>query len=99
MLMPDTSFDNLYLHVPFCQAKCAYCAFYSKTAVHAGEMESWLNKMDRQLLMYAPQLQHLNTVYIGGGTPTFLPETVLQKFLSMIRERTAFCGKPSISIE
>ena len=62
---------GLYLHIPFCRSKCDYCDFYS---LPAGEdrMDDYLRALLRQLEEAAPGAagHSVDTVYVGGGTPT-----------------------------
>ena len=86
--------QNLYIHVPFCSRKCGYCAFYSE----AGKeplMRPWLDKIESELAVL--QGQSIHTVYIGGGTPTLLPENLLVELLENIS--CLNLGASEISIE
>lgn len=69
-------FNNLglYLHIPFCQQKCAYCDFYSVEAPDE-MMERYTDALLLHMEDYSQSaLTHeVDTVYIGGGTPTVLP--------------------------
>ena len=71
--MPDTSSDrvaNLYIHVPFCAQKCAYCAFYSEPS--GGDLiNRYVGALIRELELVAGDLAPL-TVFFGGGTPSLL---------------------------
>ena len=62
---------GLYLHIPFCRSKCDYCDFYS---LPGGEdrMDDYLRALLRQLEEAAPGAagHSVDTVYVGGGTPT-----------------------------
>ena len=62
---------GLYLHIPFCRSKCDYCDFYS---LPGGEdrMDGYLRALLRQLEEAAPGAagHSVDTVYVGGGTPT-----------------------------
>ena len=64
---------GLYLHIPFCKAKCAYCDFYS--LAHSEEkMDAYAAALTRHITEVAPQMQNhrVDTVYFGGGTPSLL---------------------------
>src|SRR6185436_18408302 len=62
--------QSLYVHVPFCAQKCAYCAFYSEAA--AGEkVNRYVAALSRELERVADQLKP-RTVFFGGGTPSLL---------------------------
>jgi len=63
---------GIYIHIPFCISKCAYCDFYS---LPAGEklMKRYHQALTRQLIEAAPSLDryYVDTVYFGGGTPSY----------------------------
>ncbi len=71
----------LYVHIPFCTAKCRYCGFYSEPIANydSGRLVSAiLKEMSRYDLGRA-----VRTVYIGGGSPSCLPE---RQLLQLVRE-------------
>lgn len=74
---------KLYVHVPFCHSKCAYCDFYSTP--HAKWMEGYvdaaINEWENRKYM-APA--GVDTIYLGGGTPSSLPVALLGKLLSAL---------------
>lgn len=61
---------GLYIHVPFCRQKCAYCDFYS-LPVRAEAVERYLQLLLREAAMRGTG-QTVNTVFLGGGTPSLL---------------------------
>jgi len=76
---------GLYIHIPFCQRKCPYCAFYSVPIANQQPdrlVDALLKEIDSTELSKAPQ-----TIYIGGGSPTCLPERILQRLLSALKQR------------
>ncbi|MBR4196981.1 MAG: radical SAM family heme chaperone HemW [Synergistaceae bacterium] len=76
---------SLYVHVPFCERKCGYCSFYSM----AGGRElipAWLEALKREAESYSRDGKiPLSTLYIGGGTPTFLTVTEWDTLMTIIR--------------
>ena len=71
---------GLYVHVPFCEAKCRYCDFASW--VDTGHQEErWIAAMERELALRAQAFQGhpLDTIFIGGGTPTALSPRTLER--------------------
>jgi oxygen-independent coproporphyrinogen III oxidase len=62
--------SSLYVHVPFCRKKCAYCAFYSKPGSEEA-MSRYVAALLRELEWVAPELKP-RTVFFGGGTPSLL---------------------------
>jgi oxygen-independent coproporphyrinogen III oxidase len=83
---------SLYVHVPFCAAKCRYCDFYSVPVegddgfggTAARVVEETLAQLDR-FLENAPEVR-FQTVYVGGGTPSILPPTLLRRLLDRLSE-------------
>ena len=66
---------SLYIHIPFCISKCAYCSFYSAPA-HDGEADEYVRSLCSQLSVFDGSTD-VCTVYFGGGTPSLLgPERV-----------------------
>lgn len=62
--------QSLYVHVPFCARKCAYCAFYSE-ASHGELVNRYLSALDREIELVAQDLRP-RTIFFGGGTPSLL---------------------------
>jgi len=77
---------GLYVHVPFCARKCAYCAFFSRPAEPAA-VQSWQAGIERELKAlpagFTPE-----TIFIGGGTPTALEPDDLGRLLDGIHHHT-----------
>jgi oxygen-independent coproporphyrinogen-3 oxidase len=75
--------EHLYIHVPFCAAKCGYCAFYSRPG-NFEQMRGFVEAVLSELNQYALQLVPA-TIYIGGGTPSFLPLELWKRLLTGLR--------------
>ena len=77
---------GLYLHVPFCKSRCAYCAFYSQT--NTRQQEVFVASLCRELELrrgeLAPSIP-IETVYFGGGTPSLLSPSQLDKIVDTRR--------------
>ncbi len=75
---------SLYLHVPFCNGKCAYCAFYSERVTVTG-VAAWLQALacEAQYLA-AHYVCQPETLYIGGGTPSVLSPQAWEELLDML---------------
>ena len=75
---------HLYVHVPFCSQRCDYCDFVSLAwhrDRHARYVEALLAELELEREMLAPELE---TVYLGGGTPTFLEPESLRRLLEAL---------------
>ena len=79
---------GLYLHIPFCRSKCDYCDFYS-LAGRDDRMDDYQRALLQQILETAPRAkkQTVNSVYIGGGTPTWYGEKRLLELMAAVRKR------------
>src|SRR5262249_37441672 len=76
----------LYVHVPFCIRRCAYCDF-ATAPYDAGSADRYLTRLARELER-VPRDATLDTIYFGGGTPTALSEAQLEALLAAVRART-----------
>ena len=87
----------LYLHIPFCVRKCAYCDFVSYAGCEAAMpryVEALIAEMDRR-----PSRERVSSVFFGGGTPSLLSAGELSRLLSAIRERYDLTEHCEISSE
>ncbi len=82
---------HLYVHLPFCGHRCAYCDFASEPlAVHlaSGRVELYLGRVREEFAAADESLAPaLETIYLGGGTPTALPREWLLPFVAALAER------------
>ncbi len=74
---------HLYVHIPFCAAKCSYCAFYSEPAQEA-RVERFLGALAREIEKVAARLEP-ETIFFGGGTPSILTESQIERLLTHLR--------------
>jgi oxygen-independent coproporphyrinogen-3 oxidase len=93
---------GLYVHVPFCSAKCGYCAFYSIPIVPAA-LADYLTAVKLELRRAArdPSLggRRFSTLYVGGGTPSVLPHRALEDLVLRALEAFDFEAGAEITIE
>lgn len=79
---------GLYIHIPFCRAKCAYCDFYSGP-LRGFEPEAYIEALHREFGARRNEVDEINTIYIGGGTPsTVSPELFATLLTQGVGERT-----------
>lgn len=88
---------GLYLHIPFCASKCAYCDFYSFPAP-AELLDAYTDALCRELAAWAPVCRsfQVDTVYLGGGTPSLLGGRRLARILE--RAAAGFSIAPGAEI-
>ena len=87
---------SLYVHLPFCEGKCPYCGFYSVPVANC-DTRRYIEAVIKELKGYNLDSKAIKTVYIGGGTPTILPQEDLQLLLEALCEKTA--GEIEFTIE
>lgn len=87
---------SLYVHVPFCAQKCAYCAFYSE-ATQGELIQRYTEALVRELELVAGELKP-ETVFFGGGTPSILYLRQWQTILNAM-ERLGLLGAAEWTIE
>lgn len=95
--MENNSLPGLYLHIPFCQSKCAYCTFYSTTDLSLVPL--WLEALKKEIDFYQGHFQPFDSLYLGGGTPSRLSDRELTFLLDLIRSRFVFETGSEITIE
>ncbi|MCI9273885.1 MAG: radical SAM family heme chaperone HemW [Clostridiales bacterium] len=90
---------GLYIHVPFCDAKCPYCDFYSLPADFA-RMDAYVERVCGELARWGGRGQALSvdTLYFGGGTPSLLGERRLARLVEAAGRSFSFCS-PEITVE
>ena len=75
---------GLYIHIPYCHSKCAYCDFYSRP--DNGNIDMLADAIAREYDIRKSELHEpLQTIYIGGGTPSILPDAVLARIVTAVR--------------
>jgi oxygen-independent coproporphyrinogen-3 oxidase len=88
---------GLYIHVPFCRSKCAYCDFYSIT--DNSKVEGYRHALSREMALYRDFAPRFDTVYIGGGTPSCLPPRQLAEILRNVRLNFVIVPDSEITVE
>src|SRR5437868_1043903 len=97
--------SSLYIHVPFCAQKCAYCAFYSE-ASNGQVINRFVGALIRELEIVAGELRP-RTIFFGGGTPSLLNLRQWQQVLRAMErlnllgaaEWTVECNPATVSLE
>jgi oxygen-independent coproporphyrinogen III oxidase len=87
---------GLYIHIPFCKSKCGYCDFVSLEK-RSELIPSYLKALMREMGSYRGI--DLGTIYLGGGTPSFLSEEQFKDIFSRIRDTYNCCRVSEITIE
>lgn len=95
---------SMYLGIPFCPSTCYYCSFTSyPTAVYGGRMEEYLEALFKEIRYVGGAgkipAKCLQTVYIGGGTPTTLSASQLDRLFTCMEENLDLSGVKEITVE
>ena len=79
---------GIYIHVPFCRSKCQYCDFYSVTGKEHCDFDGYLKAICAHIREAGPQApDHIvDTVYFGGGTPSFFGADGMTAILNTVRK-------------
>ncbi|HEV2006601.1 MAG TPA: coproporphyrinogen-III oxidase family protein [Candidatus Limnocylindrales bacterium] len=105
---PPTS---LYIHVPFCLSLCPYCDFVVVVGAAArgprNRIDAFVEALDSELRLRADELDArwgaarppLETLYLGGGTPTLLPAAAIDSLLATVRDRYGLASEAEVTIE
>lgn len=88
---------GLYIHIPFCLRKCPYCDFYSITDFTF--KTPFFKSLVREIRFYSKYALPVDSVYIGGGTPSIINPTELKMVLSEIRSSFDVRTDAEISLE
>lgn len=105
--MPNTQFEDwrnggfgLYIHWPFCQAKCPYCDFNSHVVANI-DQSKWLNAYIAELHRAARETSGrvLNSIFFGGGTPSLMHPDTVAKIIETAKELWPFANNIEITLE
>ena len=92
----------LYLHIPFCESVCYYCACNKVVTRHHERAGEYLDALEREIGMHAQALgarQRVTQVHFGGGTPTFLADEELTRLNAALRRAFDIAPDAECSIE
>lgn len=92
---------GLYLHIPFCASKCDYCDFYSLPAQSEEKINAYLKALNQHIVETAPSAEKytVDSVYVGGGTPSVLGHKRLVELLDLIRHKYKVSKSAEITVE
>ena len=90
--------ESLYIHIPFCIRKCLYCDFLSVT-YNESLAKAYTDALCKELILKKDIAEELKTIYIGGGTPTILPEECFSQLFKCLKDNFKFSDSHEITIE
>lgn len=93
---------SVYLHIPFCESLCYYCACNKIITKHHERAMPYLDALETELDMHVRALgrgQPVSQIHFGGGTPTFLSNAELERLMASLRHAFSITSDAEISIE
>ncbi|HDP24651.1 MAG TPA: radical SAM family heme chaperone HemW [Deltaproteobacteria bacterium] len=88
---------GLYLHIPFCRSKCAYCDFYSMTDTSL--IPRFVTALCNEINQYEEEFLEFDTIYLGGGTPSLLSLEEIESIMEAIWRAFTILPDAEITIE
>ena len=79
---------GIYIHIPFCERKCYYCDFIS-FANSKEYVKEYIEQLKREIVNQNLSQYRISTVYIGGGTPSYIDSTYIVEILNLIDIKNA----------
>ena len=93
---------SLYVHIPFCESLCYYCACNKIITKHKERSAQYLHYLGKELELHTQHLgrgQAVSQLHLGGGTPTFMSDDELRQLMAMLRAHFAFVPGGEYSVE
>jgi oxygen-independent coproporphyrinogen-3 oxidase len=93
---------SIYVHIPFCESLCYYCACNKIITKHHEKAEPYLRYLAKEVELYTLSIgigQSVSQLHLGGGTPTFLSNDELRELMSMLKRSFSFVAGGEYSVE
>lgn len=93
---------SLYVHIPFCESLCYYCACNKIITRHKARSAQYLHYLGKELELHSRHLgrgQAVSQLHLGGGTPTFMSDDELRQLMNLLRAHFAFVPGGEYSVE
>jgi oxygen-independent coproporphyrinogen-3 oxidase len=90
--------SGIYIHIPFCRSRCSYCDFATDVYRSAEIVESYVSALTKEIKNF-PISHAVDTIYFGGGTPSLLTPTQLEKVLETIYKTFSVAENSEITLE
>ena len=92
-----------YAHIPFCPSRCTFCHWITKTKSKSEEVDVYLDYLEREMQLYKNNMGMdaipVQSVLIGGGTPTYLNPRQMERFMKMFTTHYDLSGCTQFSVE
>jgi len=91
---------GIYIHIPFCESKCNYCDFYS-IKYKKKYVNKYMDFLIKEIELYSKKLKNkkVKAIYLGGGTPSLLTPSEIEKILNIIYSNYTVLEDIEISME
>ncbi|MBF0125264.1 MAG: radical SAM family heme chaperone HemW [Magnetococcales bacterium] len=94
---------SLYLHIPYCRSKCPYCDFYSEAVTTPVDIATYVDALLVELTVWRAYMvddpRPLSSIFIGGGTPSLLPVSAVERLLAAVSELWPWQADCEITLE
>jgi oxygen-independent coproporphyrinogen III oxidase len=93
---------SLYVHIPFCESVCYYCACNKVITRHHERAGEYLDALDLEIALHVAELgsaQAVSQLHLGGGSPTFLSDEELTRLMGALRKAFRVAPNAEVSIE
>jgi len=93
---------SIYVHIPFCESLCYYCACNKIITKHHDNAEPYLRYLAKEVSIYTSAIgigKSVSQLHLGGGTPTFLSDTELSELMSLLKRSFSFAAGGEYSVE
>ncbi len=93
---------SIYVHIPFCESLCYYCACNKIITKHHERAQPYLEYLKKEIALHTAVIgkaQHVSQLHLGGGSPTFLNDDELRELMVMLREAFTLTPGGEYSIE
>ena len=93
---------SIYVHIPFCESLCYYCACNKLITKHHEKAEPYLRYLAKEVELYTSSIgigQSVSQLHLGGGTPTFLSNDELRELMSVLKRSFNFVAGGEYSVE
>lgn len=93
---------SLYVHIPFCESLCYYCACNKIITKHKERASDYLRYLGKEMALHTRLIgrgQSVSQLHLGGGTPTFMSDDELRQLMSLLREHFEFVPGGEYSVE
>ena len=90
---------GIYIHIPFCNSKCAYCNFFSLAS--KSKIDDYVETLKKEIIVRNQYLggEEVRTIYFGGGTPSLLSLRHIEDILELLHKNYNIISNPEITLE